>query len=111
MLAIGNIFEVLQMKDIYKRGIQINTVLELALQFNNMKVFALLGIMALAAAKPKGEYLYIISTSIFFSNVRYISLPEMPTITFFVSYNHSQSPTQNVIYDHSQSRDLNLSRI
>ena len=36
---------------------------------------------------------------------------EMPTITFFVSYNHSQSPTQNVIYDHSQSRDLNPSRI
>ena len=36
---------------------------------------------------------------------------EMPTITFFVSYNHSQSPTQNVIYDHSQSRDLNFSRI
>ena len=60
MLAIGNIFEVLHMKDIYKRGIQINTVLELALQFNNMKVFVLLGIMALAAAKPKGEYLYII---------------------------------------------------
>ena len=49
------------MKDIYKRGIQINTVLELALQFNNiMKVFVLLGIMALVAAKPKGEYLYII---------------------------------------------------
>ena len=61
LLAIGNIFEVLRMKDIYKRGIQINTVLELALQFNNiMKVFVLLGIMALAAAKPKGEYLNII---------------------------------------------------
>ena len=35
----------------------------------------------------------------------------MPTITFFLSYNHSQSPTQNVTYNHSQSRDLNPSRI
>ena len=59
LLAIGNIFEVLYMKDIYKRGIQINTVLELAVQFNNMKVFVLLGIMALAAAKPKGEQVLI----------------------------------------------------